>query len=188
MYQNVRQEATPHATRSVCDDREIIATKLPQTGGCLCGKIRYEITEAPQLVYTCHCVHCQRLTSSAFSMAIVVTDGAFRIAGIEPRAIQRTADSGAVVTRWVCPECGSWVCGVVRRVRMMACVACGQARWTIHPGCARQRISGPAASSPGLRCQRRSDFRDAACHIIRADETAFSRPILALEERDGELC
>jgi hypothetical protein len=24
--------------------------KLPQTGGCQCGKIRYEITEAPQLV------------------------------------------------------------------------------------------------------------------------------------------
>jgi len=39
-----------------------------------------------------------------------------------------------------------------------------------------------------MASQRRSDFRDAACHIIRADETAFSRPILALEERDGELC
>jgi len=24
---------------------------LPQTGGCQCGKIRYEITETPQLVY-----------------------------------------------------------------------------------------------------------------------------------------
>jgi hypothetical protein len=23
---------------------------LPQTGGCQCGKIRYEITEIPQLV------------------------------------------------------------------------------------------------------------------------------------------
>jgi hypothetical protein len=23
---------------------------LPQTGGCRCGKIRYEITEIPQLV------------------------------------------------------------------------------------------------------------------------------------------
>ena len=96
---------------------------LPQTGGCLCGKIRYEVTEAPQLVYTCHCIDCQRLTSSAFSMAIVVTDVAFRIAGIEPREIQRTADSGAVVTRWVCPECGSWDCGAsssddgLRRVR-----------------------------------------------------------------------
>jgi hypothetical protein len=29
--------------------------KLPQTGGCQCGKIRYEITEAPTLVYTVDC-------------------------------------------------------------------------------------------------------------------------------------
>ena len=88
--------------------------KLPQTG----GKVRDEITKAPQSVYTCHCVDCQRITSSAFSMAIVVTDVAFRIAGIEPRAIQRTADSGGVVTRWVCPECGSWVLRCVEfRVR-----------------------------------------------------------------------
>jgi hypothetical protein len=85
--------------------------KLPQTGGCQCGKIRYEITEAPQLVYTCHCVDCQRLTSSAFSMGIAISDAAFRLSGIEPRAIQRAADSGGVVTRWVCPECGTWVCG-----------------------------------------------------------------------------
>ena len=42
--------------------------KIPQTGGCQCGKIRYEIAEAPQLVYTCHCTDCQRLTSSAFSI------------------------------------------------------------------------------------------------------------------------
>jgi hypothetical protein len=85
--------------------------KLPQTGGCLCGKIRYEITEAPQLVYTCHCRDCQRLTSSAFSMAIVVNDAAFRLTGIEPRLIQAIADSGRIKTRWVCPECGCWICG-----------------------------------------------------------------------------
>jgi hypothetical protein len=28
---------------------------FPQTGGCQCGAIRYEIGEAPRLVYTCHC-------------------------------------------------------------------------------------------------------------------------------------
>src|SRR4249920_2067160 len=60
-----------------------IAMKLPQTGGCQCGKIRYEITAAPQLVYTCHCTDCQRLTSSAFSMGIVLAETAFRLGGIE---------------------------------------------------------------------------------------------------------
>jgi hypothetical protein len=112
--------------------------KLPQTGGCLCGKIRYEITEAPQSVYTCHCVDCQRLTSSAFSMAIVVPDGAFRLAGIEPRPIQRPADSGRVVTRWVCPECGCWVCGAsssdngLRRVRAGTLDDTSWLRPTVH--------------------------------------------------------
>ena len=97
--------------------------KLPLTGGCLCGKIRYEITEAPQLTYTCHCTDCQHLTSSAFSMAIAVNDRAFHLTGIEPRLLHAIADSGRVKTRWVCPECGCWICGAsssdegLRRVR-----------------------------------------------------------------------
>ena len=83
--------------------------KLPQTGGCQCGAIRYEITEAPQLVYTCHCTDCQRLTSSAFSLGIVVAAAGFRLSGIEPRPLQRTGGSGRINTRSVCPECGSWI-------------------------------------------------------------------------------
>jgi hypothetical protein len=84
--------------------------KFPQTGGCQCGALRYEITKAPRMVYTCHCTDCQRLTSSAFSMAIVVAPEAFRFTQGEPRPLQKTADSGRVVTRWVCPQCGSWIC------------------------------------------------------------------------------
>src|SRR5258708_29468090 len=76
------------------------AMKLPQTGGCQCGKIRYEITEAPQLVYTCHCTDCQRLTGSAFSLGIVVAETAFRLGGISPRALPRPAASGRINTRW----------------------------------------------------------------------------------------
>jgi hypothetical protein len=68
--------------------------KLPQSGGCQCGQVGYEITEEPQAVYTCHCLDCQRLTGSAFSLGIVVPEKAFRLKGIEPRRLQRTADSG----------------------------------------------------------------------------------------------
>lgn len=83
--------------------------KLPLTGGCLCGALRYEIGEAPVTTYTCHCTDCQRLTSSAFSMAITVSDGAFRLTKGEPRLAQKTAESGRIVTRWVCPDCGCWI-------------------------------------------------------------------------------
>jgi hypothetical protein len=84
--------------------------KLPETGGCQCGAIRYEITQAPQMIYACHCADCQRMTSSAFSMALVLPVDAFRLLSGEPKAIRRTADSGRVTTWWICPECGSWVC------------------------------------------------------------------------------
>jgi hypothetical protein len=88
--------------------------KLPQTGGCQCGKIRYEITEAPQLVYLCHCTDCQRLTSSAFSIGVAVPESGFRLSGIGPRQLQRIADSGRISIRLVCPECGTWICGMPR--------------------------------------------------------------------------
>ncbi len=98
--------------------------KLPLTGGCLCGAVRYEITAAPELAYTCHCLDCQRLTSSAFSMAIIVPDAAFRLIGTEPRSLQTFADSGRMKIRLVCPECGCWISGAsdadsgLRRVRV----------------------------------------------------------------------
>jgi len=88
--------------------------KLPQTGGCQCGKVRYEVTEAPLNVYTCHCLDCQRLTSSAFSLGVVVPETGFRLTGIEPRQLRRMADSGRINVRLVCPECGSWVCSMPR--------------------------------------------------------------------------
>lgn len=101
--------------------------KLPLTGGCLCGALRYEVSEAPLMTYTCHCTDCQRLTSSAFSLAITVSDSAFRLVMGEPRLVQRTAESGRIVTRWLCPECGCWIVGgpqpgaapgeIIRRVR-----------------------------------------------------------------------
>jgi hypothetical protein len=84
--------------------------KLPQTGGCQCGKVRYEITEAPQLVYTCHCKDCQRLSGSAFRIGIVVPENGFRLSGIEPRRRHRTADSGRTMTLLVCPECACSIC------------------------------------------------------------------------------
>ena len=81
--------------------------KLPQTGGCLCRKIRYEISEAPRLVYTCHCTECQRLTSSAFSIALAVAD--FRLTGDQPQPLESIADSRRLKIRWVCPVCGCWL-------------------------------------------------------------------------------
>ena len=109
--------------------------KLPQTGGCQCGKIRYEMIEAPRLIYTCHCTDCQHITSSAFSLGVALSETAFHLIAGEPRALERMSDSGRLNTRVVCPDCACWVYSLPRggviRVR---------GRSTTHHGCARPHI------------------------------------------------
>lgn len=84
-------------------------------------KIRYEITEEPNLVYAYHCTDCQYITSSAFSFGVALSETAFRLTAGEPRAIERMPDSGRLNTRFVCPHCACWVYslprGGVARVR-----------------------------------------------------------------------
>ena len=84
--------------------------RLRQTGGCLCGALRYEFTEPPILTYTCHCTACQKITGSAFSSALIVAAAACHFIDGETRSFQRTADSGRTVARWVCAKCGTWIC------------------------------------------------------------------------------
>ena len=38
------------------------------TGGCLCGRVRYEADEAPSRTHYCHCRMCQRHFGNAFGM------------------------------------------------------------------------------------------------------------------------
>ena len=114
---------------------------LPQTGGCLCRKIRYEITETPQLVYTCHCTACQHQTSSAFSLGVAVPETGFRLTSGEPRALQRVTDSGRLNSRFVCPDCASWLYsqprgGVVRvRAGSLDDAACDAAAYRLLDCC-----------------------------------------------------
>jgi hypothetical protein len=87
---------------------------LPLTGGCHCGALRYEISAAPLLTYTCHCTACQRISGTAFSLGLVVAESAFRLTAGEPRTVERIADSGRANVRWLCPDCGSWIAGAPR--------------------------------------------------------------------------
>jgi hypothetical protein len=48
------------------------------------------------------------------SLGIIVAESALRLSGVEPRPLQRMADSGRTNTRLVCPECGCWVCSPPR--------------------------------------------------------------------------
>lgn len=43
--------------------------KETQHGGCLCGKVRYTITQPRIYGVVCHCKPCRRITGSSFVTA-----------------------------------------------------------------------------------------------------------------------
>ena len=75
------------------------------TGQCLCGAVSYKISTDPVMVGHCCCKDCQRSTGAAHMTAAMFPLSSFEIAG-ELKEHVKMADSGNVITRHFCPECG----------------------------------------------------------------------------------
>ena len=43
--------------------------KIPFTGGCVCGAVRYECSAEPIMTLKCHCRDCQQVTGGALVFA-----------------------------------------------------------------------------------------------------------------------
>jgi hypothetical protein len=85
---------------------------LPLTGGCLCGAVRFEVTEPLGSAGYCHCTRCQRRTGSAASVSARVVPGSLRIvSGEELLASFDPADG----------------------FKKVFCSSCGGALWAQHP-------------------------------------------------------
>ena len=76
---------------------------LPFAGGCLCGAIRYEASEPPNMNGTCQCRKCQKWTGSSYSTFAGFPRDAFRFTQGEPKIF----NSSAVMERAFCADCGS---------------------------------------------------------------------------------
>lgn len=79
---------------------------MATTGGCLCGKIRYTLKADPALAVVCHCTHCQKASGSAFSTNLVMQRADIELSG-DLAAYDDKADSGNILKRSFCPNCGS---------------------------------------------------------------------------------
>lgn len=53
--------------------------ETPLGGGCLCGGVRFEVTEPFLTAGYCHCTHCQRRTGTASSISARVARTGFRL-------------------------------------------------------------------------------------------------------------
>ena len=82
------------------------------TGHCMCGGVRFEVTEEPLSAGYCHCTRCQRRTGTAASAQARLAPGSFRLL------------AGEELVREYAPEDGWPKC---------FCSACGSALWSKYP-------------------------------------------------------
>ena len=75
-------------------------------GGCLCGAVQYEANAAPQVVGHCHCIDCQKSSGTGHCTHVGLPEEAMSLTGVV-KFFDRPADSGNMISRGFCPECGS---------------------------------------------------------------------------------
>jgi hypothetical protein len=77
----------------------------PLSGGCLCGSVRFEVTEAPVSAVYCHCTRCQRRTGTAAAATARLAPGSLRITrGAE---LVRSYEPPDGFAKDFCGNCGS---------------------------------------------------------------------------------
>lgn len=80
-------------------------TKL--SGGCRCEAIRYECFSEPLAVSFCYCRDCQKASGGSFCNYAVVPAEAVKVAKGQTKSYAVQADSGNIVQREFCSECGT---------------------------------------------------------------------------------
>lgn len=78
---------------------------MMRMGGCLCEQVRFRITGAPLMTLACHCRGCQKLTSSAFSLSVIVPGDGFEVTQGEPVI----GGLHGAHRQYYCPNCMSWL-------------------------------------------------------------------------------
>lgn len=79
--------------------------KLPLTGACLCGTVRYEISAPPVRSVLCHCRSCQKSSGAPYLALLFVPAAALSITG-DYKEYPTLAASGNTVYRGFCALCG----------------------------------------------------------------------------------
>ena len=73
------------------------------SGGCLCGRVRYEAEVFLQNGYICHCTICQRSTGQPAEITVLIKAGTLRYLQDEPKYYVSSQDG----KRGFCAHCGS---------------------------------------------------------------------------------
>lgn len=83
----------------------------PITGGCLCGAIRYSVSQPLDRIIACHCTHCQKASGAGASHNALLPSSALTFTAGKPKLYADTAQSGNIINRYFCGDCGSPIYG-----------------------------------------------------------------------------
>ena len=78
------------------------------TGGCVCGQVKYQITDKPLFTQACHCKDCKILTGSSYVVNSSVLENTLIVEG-EVSSTELKAGSGAYYKTYFCTKCGTYV-------------------------------------------------------------------------------
>ncbi|WP_395018392.1 GFA family protein [Dongia sp.] len=76
------------------------------TGGCLCGAVRFTVSEGPITGRVCWCKVCQKLGAGGPAVGAAFKSSAVTVAGALSD-YESSADSGNKMHRKFCPVCGT---------------------------------------------------------------------------------
>ena len=74
-------------------------------GSCLCGRVRFEVTEPFVRVSACHCTSCKKLSGGTGTVSGIAPTGAIRVLAGDDALRTFQPDEGLAKT--FCSECGS---------------------------------------------------------------------------------
>ena len=80
---------------------------MATTGSCLCGAVRYELTQDPAWAHNCHCSRCRKTRGSAFASNLFVAAGGFRFSHGEDQLQSYKPADAERFTHAFCRHCGS---------------------------------------------------------------------------------
>ncbi|HEY2631843.1 MAG TPA: GFA family protein [Solirubrobacteraceae bacterium] len=81
-----------------------MTTMPPIPGGCLCGGVRFELSETPLTAGYCHCTRCQRRTGTASSVQARIGGDTLRV--LQGEELIKTWRPPQGAEKLFCGDCG----------------------------------------------------------------------------------
>ena len=79
---------------------------LPLSGSCRCGHVHIRMTKAPVCTAACHCLGCQKMAASAYSLTAIMPVDGFAVASGETVIGGLRAPN---LQHHFCPHCMTWM-------------------------------------------------------------------------------